>query len=376
MTRDPSTFMPTAIPRRQFLRTAALAGGALGITSMATGRDERATSTGPAVTHSATPGLDADTARVEKVKRALLAMQRRAWEQGTASQALLEMGETELVVLMARDAVVNQLKDGRLGVNEGNFPVCDPCSNGEPVLYAAKLTGDPFFQRAADRMLEFVLHKAPRNRDGLIYHNMNENQVWVDAIYMLPPYLAVAGQPAEAFKQVAGYRRILQDPAKRLYSHIWDDDLQEFRRKALWASGNGWALAGMTRLVRTLPASMSAEKAQLVAWIRELVEAALPYRRPDGLFHDVLDEPSTFVETNFAQMLGYALYRGVAGGWLAAAYRDAAESLRAAAISKVDANGLVQGVCGAPRFEKAGTSTEGQSFFLLMESARRDLART
>jgi rhamnogalacturonyl hydrolase YesR len=368
--------MPTEVPRRQFLRTAALAGGALGLTAFAAGRDERAASTGPAVTSAAILAPDADTARVEMVKRALLAMQRRAWEQGTASQALLELGEAELVVLMARDAVVNQLKDGRLGVNEGNFPVCDPCANGEPVLFAAKRTGDPFFQRAADRMLEFVLHKAPRNRDGIIYHNMNENQVWVDAIYMLPPYLAVAGQPAEAFKQVAGYRRILQDPAKMLYSHIWDDDLQEFRRKALWATGNGWAMAGMTRLVRTFPASMAAEKAQLASWIRELVEAALPYRRPDGLFHDVLDEPNTFVETNFAQMLAYTLYRGVAGGWLPGAYRETADSLRSAAISKIDAYGLVQGVCGAPRFEKAGTSTEGQSFFLLMESGRRDLARS
>ena len=364
--------MSPNIPRRQFLYTAALASGALGLTALAGGNDERGSSTGSPT--ALTP--DVDAVRVEKAKQALLAMQRRAWEQGTASQALLELGETELVVLMARDAVVNQLKDGRLGVNEGNTPVCDPCSNGEPVLFALNHTGDSFFQKAADRMLEFVLYKAPRNRDGIIFHNMNENQVWVDAIYMLPPYLAVAGHPAEAFKQVAGYRRILRDPASRLYSHIWDDDLQEFRRKAFWATGNGWAMAGMTRLVRSFPASMGSEKIQLVEWIRELVDAALQYRRPDGLFHDGLDEPNSFVETNFAQMLAYTLFRGVAGGWLPATYRETADSLRASAISKVDVHGLVQGVCGAPRFDKAGTSTEGQSFFLLMESARRDLARS
>jgi len=43
-------------------------------------------------------------------------MQRRAWEQGVAAQALLEMGEHELAVLLAKDAVVNRLKDGRLGL--------------------------------------------------------------------------------------------------------------------------------------------------------------------------------------------------------------------------------------------------------------------
>ena len=41
-----------------------------------------------------------------KVIQAMLAMQRRAWEQGVAAQALLELGETDLVILLARDAIV------------------------------------------------------------------------------------------------------------------------------------------------------------------------------------------------------------------------------------------------------------------------------
>jgi rhamnogalacturonyl hydrolase YesR len=360
--------MNPSIPRRSFLRNAALAGGILGLSTFASGRDDRA----PGAVNSPPPP-DADAVRLQKAKNAMLAMQRRAWEQGTAAQALLELGETDLVVLLAKDAVVNQLKDGRLGLNEGNAAVCDPAVNGEPVLFAAKVTADPALEKAADRMLEFLLVKAPRTRAGIIYHNEIENRIWVDGIYMLPPFLAAAGQPAEAMKQIAGYRRILQDPVKKLYSHIWDEDRQEFERKALWASGNGWAMAGMTRVLRALPPGMAAEKEQLAEWIRELVDAAMPWRRPDGLFHDVLDEPATFVETNFAQMLAYTIYRGVAGRWLPASLRDTADSLRAAAIGKVDAFGIVQGVCGAPNFNRAGTSTEGQAFHLLMEAARRDL---
>ncbi len=352
------------LPRRAFLRQAAVAGGALSLATLAPVRVGAVT---PA------PSPDADSARLLKVKNAMLAMQRRAWEQGTAAQALLELGETELVVLLAKDAVVNQLKDGRLALNEGNAPVCDPAVNGEPVLFAAKQTGDPALLQAADRMLEFELHKAPRTPDGIIYHNHIENRIWVDAIYMLPPFLAVAGQPAEAMKQITGYRRILQDPAKKLYSHIWDEDRQVFERKALWGSGNGWAMAGMTRVLRALPPSMTAEKTRLASWIHELVDAALVWRRGDGLFHDVLDDSGTFVETNFAQMLAYTIYRGIAGRWLPDSSRATAESLRAAAIARVDAFGIVQGVCGAPNFNRVGTSTEGQAFHLLMEAARRDL---
>jgi len=160
--------------------------------------------------------------RIQKVMHAMLAMQRRAWEQGVAAQSLLELGETEYVVLLARDAVVNQLKDGRLGLNEGRSPVTDPASNGEPLLFAASVTGDQKLREAAERMVEFLLYKAPRTREGIIYHNYIENMIWVDAFYMAPPFLAAAGHPQEAVKQVLGYRKILWNPEKKLYYHIWD----------------------------------------------------------------------------------------------------------------------------------------------------------
>jgi rhamnogalacturonyl hydrolase YesR len=310
---------------------------------------------------------------VDKAKTAMLAMQRRAWEQGTAAQALLELGERELVVLLAKDALVNQTKDGRLGLNGDKSPACDPASNGEPVLFAYAQTKDESFKAAADRMLHYLLHKAQRNPDGVLFHNENEHRVWVDAIYMAPPFLAVAGQPEESVKQVAGMRRILRSAETGLLSHIWDEKLQKFERKAFWGVGNGWAAAGMARVIRALPASMAAQKQELAGWVRELVDACLKHQRPDGLFHDVLDDPNTFVETNAAQMLACAIYRGAAGGWLPRSYVAHADRMRAAARSKVDAFGLVQGVCGAPNFDRPGTATEGQAMFLLMEAARRDL---
>jgi len=125
-----------------------------------------------------------------------------------------------------------------------------------------------------------------------------------------------------------------------------------------------------TRVVRALPASMKTEKERLAGYVRETIDGCLVHRRSDGLFHDVLDDPSTFVETNLAQMLAYSIYRGTREGWLEARYLQAAERLRTAALAKVDAEGYVRGVCGSPTFDRAGTATEGQAFCLLMEAAR------
>jgi rhamnogalacturonyl hydrolase YesR len=95
--------------------------------------------------------------------------------------------------------------------------------------------------------------------------------------------------------------------------------------------------------------------------------------RPDGLFHDTLDDPRSFVETNTAQMLAYVMFRGLQRAWLPRSYLGSAERMRQAAIRKVDGMGLVQDVCGAPNFDRPGASTEGQAFHILMEVAYADL---
>jgi hypothetical protein len=49
--------------------------------------------------------------------------------------------------------------------------------------------------------------------------------------------------------------------------------------------------------------------------------------------------------------------------------------MRAAARAKVDSDGFVQGVCGAPDFRSPGISAEGQAFFLMMSAAAGKLHR-
>jgi unsaturated rhamnogalacturonyl hydrolase len=310
---------------------------------------------------------------VEKVKMSMLAMQREAWEQGVAMQALLEWGDRDMVVRMAHGAVLRIDEAGRLGMVSDNHGVTDPAANGEGVLFAAKETGDPAFKDAAGRMLRYLLKTAPRTAGGTFHHIDHKPQVWVDSIYMAPPFLAVAGEPAEAVRQIDGFRRILWDEKAGLFSHIWDEGNKSFERKAHWGVGNGWAAAGMTRVVRALPASMNAEKERLSGYVREVLDACLEYRRADGLFHDVVDDPKSFVETNLAQMLAYTIFRGVADGRLPKSYLAEAGIMRRAATAKVDALGYVRDVCGSPTFEKPGTATEGQAFFILMEAAARDV---
>jgi len=310
---------------------------------------------------------------IEKVKLAMLSMQRATWEQGVAMQAMHELGDEELVILMAKDAVLRQSSDGRLAMLGEEFALTDACSPGEAVLWAWKKTGDPTFQEAIEKLLEFIEQKAPRSSDGIIYHFTNLPQIWSDATYMLPPFLAVMGKYEEAIKQINGIKAVLWNPDKKLLSHMWDCEKKEFVRKDCWGVGNGWSAAGVTRVIRALPQSMSSEKKELVQYGTEILDGCIAHIREDGLFHNIVDNPASFVETNLSQMLAYSIYRGLKGGWLDGKYKQYADRMRSAAHRKVDELGLVQGVCGSPEFDHPGTATEGQAFFLMMEAAYHEL---
>jgi rhamnogalacturonyl hydrolase YesR len=311
---------------------------------------------------------DESRKRIEKAKRAALAMQRRDWEQGILAQALLEVGDREGVILLTRAAMMQATPDGRMGVVVSGG-VTDPAMGGAAYAQAAEWTGDAEMKSAVDALLEWIRHKAPRSKDGILYHVFEGPEMWSDGFNGAPPFLAAKGFYDEALEQIEGYRARLWDEKKQLLRHIWDDGEREFKDASCWGGGNGWAAAGLARVIRSLPRERKTDRVRLAEFARAIVDGCLAHQRPDGLFYNVVDDPATFVETNLAQMLAYAVYSGVAEGWLRGSYRGHADRMRMAARVKVDAHGFVQGACGAPEFDRPGVSTEAQAFFVLMESA-------
>ena len=311
--------------------------------------------------------------KLESVKLAALAMQRHNWEQGVLSQAFLEAGDHEIAILFAIEGAHRQNPDGRCA-QLGNGSACtDPCAVGEALIFACEQTGDADLIAAKEKLMVWATQIAPRNEDGVVYHFDNRKEFWVDSFYMLPPVLARAGYFEEAICQLDGYWKTLLVPETGLLAHRWDDGEKRFVRKAVWGVGNGWAAAGMARVIALLPEEFSEARKRLIERTTSLLESAMKYQREDQLFYDVLDDPTTFMDVNCSQMFAYTMYRGIKGGWLSEEWLPKAEVIREACNAHVDAYGLVRNVCGAPRFDAPGTAAEGQAFYILMEAARTDL---
>ena len=306
--------------------------------------------------------------RIARATAAALAMQRHDWEQGALAQAFLESGQNDNLVRLTRAAMVQKTADGRLAVM-GQGSATDPTMGGEAYRRAAELSGDAEMKSAVEGMLDFLLHKAPRGADGVLYHVFEGPQVWSDGFYSSPPFLAAMGRYDEALAQVEAFRKRLWNPDKKLLAHIWDDGKKAFIDGGFWGGGQGWAAAGLARMIRLLPKDRQADRERLVAFATNILDGCISRQRPDGLFHDYVDRPDSFVETDLAQMLACAIYTGVAAGWLARKYLEPANRMRAAARGKMDRYGFVHGVCGAPDFKRPGLSTEGQAFAIMMEAA-------
>lgn len=388
---------------------------------------------------------------VDRISIALLATQRASWEQGTTAQTFLELctsksgqftGYSETIVYaLVNDALVRQNPvDGRWchQLNTGDPGATDPACIGEAVLFtAATIFRDTAEQirleESARLMIKFLLELAPRveipssvqsdiQLPKPISHRVDKAQLWSDAPYMMPPFLVAAGLHFEGqsnlinegLEQILVYSSILQHPEKKLWSHIYDGASSSFERALFWGVGNGWVCAGVIRCMRLLFEAplqtqrdaarswlnASTSNANLVHRVLEVMETTLIgclryIRKEDSLFHDIVDDDTSFVETNLAQMLAYSIYRyvalmtyctdfttalkpsrsttwGMPAEWTKEKLLLAAEAMYAGSRNKLDEWGFVRGVCGSPRFDKPGTAAEGQAFGILMEVARQD----
>ncbi|MCL2559094.1 MAG: glycoside hydrolase family 88 protein [Turicibacter sp.] len=307
---------------------------------------------------------------LEKVKLAMLSMQRHSWEQGVAMQALWELGDEEGAIRLAIEAAYRQHDDGRVASIGDMVAQTDPSACGEVLLWAAKKTQMEVLKQAADQLLDFNLTKAPRSDDGILYHMNYDQSFWVDSIYMLPPFLAAAGHYDEAVKQINGYWEGLFIEEKEMLGHRYDVEKQMFQRDAIWATGNGWALAGIARVIDLLPESHLTARVELTAKALTLVGGFMKHLREDKLVHDVLDDPSSYVDGAGTLLFAYGIYRGIMTGWLSPALKELADLCVEAVSKNVDIYGFVREVAGAPHFISSGISPEAQAFYLLAHAAK------
>jgi rhamnogalacturonyl hydrolase YesR len=232
--------------------------------------------------------------------------------------SLLLHGMSEFAVLPGNDSLLNQV----IGTYQ-KFGTGAIRSKGNFISYEAGGSGAAYLSwRGATSQLDSqvlatagkMVRSQKRTSEGLMTaSSAKDDQIFIDVAFAVTPYLLYSGLKIKnnqyidlAVKETLDLFRILKDKKTGLLHQargfngagsISDDN---------WSRGNGWGAFALAILVRDLPLDHPKRK-EVVELAQQFFTATLRYQNKDGLWHQEMTDPASYVETSGSGLLLYGM---------------------------------------------------------------------
>lgn len=251
--------------------------------------------------------------------------------------------------------VVNQWFEARM--KEGAPP--KNVNTMAPLLTMAYLyedTKDRVYVNYLEQWAEWVMNDMPRtNERGLQHHTYgpaNTNQLWDDTLMMTVLPLAKIGvllnRPEyieEAKHQFLIHIKYLQDKKTGLWYHGWTFEGNHNYAEAFWARGNCWLTIAIPEIIEILDLKKDDFFREfLINTLIAQVEALAKYQDESGLFHTLIDDKTSYLESSATAGFAYGILKAVHKGYIDKVYVEIAYKAVEGLISQIDENGEVQNV--------------------------------
>mgnify|MGYP000569077100 CR=1 FL=1 len=176
----------------------------------------------------------------------------------------------------------------------------------------------------------------------VVKERLNEGQLWDDTLFMTGLFLAKAGTLLgrqelihEAELQFIAHAQFLADKKTGLWFHGWTSVDRHNFAGAFWARGNAWITVAIPELVSLVGQIINpAVKQHLVSLLRLQIDALLELQADDGMWHTVLDDPASPVESSAVAGIAYGMLRACR---LELIQPEKFESVKTAALKAIDA---------------------------------------
>jgi unsaturated rhamnogalacturonyl hydrolase len=185
---------------------------------------------------------------------------------------------------------------------------------GRELLLLYEDTGEPEFLSAAQKLAERLLC-CPANSGGARLHRPDlpgwREQIWVDCMSVDGPFLIHLSRITscdryrrEGIAQIHAYAASLLDNDTGLFRHGFEGHCGP--NGELWARGNGWALLGLVESAALL-APDDPDREDLCNRIARLVRALAQFQDPGGLWHTIITDSGSYLESTLAAMAAYGI---------------------------------------------------------------------
>jgi len=173
--------------------------------------------------------------------------------------------------------------------------------------------------------------------------------VWADDLFMSVPLLVRFGKLNgnkkyfdDAALQIINFSKYLNDTSNGLYKHCWYNETKE-QSQVNWGRANGWIIWATTEALLNIPLDHKSYN-QIKSIYKKHIDAILTYQNENGMWHQILNDKSTFEETSSTAMFTIGLSRGIRNGWLEKDYEKYLEKAWLGLINNIDANGIVKNI--------------------------------
>jgi rhamnogalacturonyl hydrolase YesR len=203
----------------------------------------------------------------------------------------------------------------------------------------ARRTKDPRYTALVRKVADLGFDARGQMLEAMPYHDG-----YSDSVFMGTTILAQAGALSgeqKYFDMADRHLRFMEKLDLRpdgLYRHRPEADVP-------WGRGNGFAAIGLALTLSDLPRDGEAHAHALQSY-RNLMKTLLRWQDHDGLWRNVVNHPGAYAEFSGTAMIGFALERGLARGWISGReYREAADRAWLAVNSRASSGGSLIDVC-------------------------------
>jgi len=219
------------------------------------------------------------------------------------------------------------------------------------LAYRYEETGNPVWKPYLERWAEWVMYEMPRTEkqamQHIVYNNENPQQMWDDTLMMSVLPLAKIGMllnrpefVEEATYQFLLHVQYLMDRQTGLWFHGWTFDGHHNFAQARWARGNSWLTVAIPEFLElvALPEN-NATRRYLLQVLESQVVALAKCQDDSGLWHTLLDDPHSYLESSATAGFAYGILKAVRKRYIDATYAPMAEKAVRGVISKINPAG-------------------------------------
>ena len=224
------------------------------------------------------------------------------------------------------------------------------------LAYRYEEAGDRTLLPWLDSWAEWAMRAMPRTPHGGMQHitlaEENHHQLWDDTLMMTVLPLTKIGllldRPhyvREATFQFLTHVAYLMDRETGLWFHGWTFEGNHNFAKARWARGNSWLTMVIPDFLELVDLPESDPVRRFLIEVLDSQVAALAALQDDsGLWHTLLDDPSSYVEASATAGFAYGILKAVRKGYLGAQSSAVAEQAVRAVIANISDDGELQQV--------------------------------